>query len=574
MLVRRSLVLVVGAAFAAAPIALHVSAAPGAAADGGHSPAAAIVAAHVPAGGGGAGGGDVAVLDAGTLATLTVTTTADDGSVGSLRQVVQAQATTGGGDSVVLAAGMTYVLTCAQGGDLDHGNTPLELVGNGATITMESSCEEGILDNGTGALVIRDVDFTGLDLTPTSALAAIVETGGPFTLIGGRVTDNRVDSGVHALNGFFFKSSAAPGTVVVEGTVFARNSRDTGSDCGLFCVVGDVELHGVQISDTTVLDTQSGCGGILCVSGDVELLDSTVTATANTGTSHCGGIACLAGDLTVTRTAIAGTSSTQTGTGGVCGGILCSNGALTMTDSSVTGTSAADLAAEDCGGGFACADGPVSLLRSTVSGSRVVLTPGGGDNDCGSMVCADGALSVVNSTVADNTTTGGGLMPASFAAGGPVELVYATFVGNSGSGLPALGPFDVESVDVTVFGSVLAASGAGGTCGPDLSVVSQGYSFADETSCDLVGPGDRQAAGANPGLGALADHGGPGPTMLPGTGSPLVDGVAAAACQSDGAAAITTDERSLPRPSTISPSCDIGAVEVQSVPVLEPSFTG
>jgi len=60
-----------------------------------------------------------------------------------------------------------------------------------------------------------------------------------------------------------------------------------------------------------------------------------------------------------------------------------------------------------------------------------------------------------------------------------------------------------------------------------------------------------------------ADNGGTTQTRLPQPGSPLIDAIPNASCQTGGASGITTDQRGLPRPGAGSPACDIGAVEVQ-----------
>ena len=104
---------------------------------------------------------------------------------------------------------------------------------------------------------------------------------------------------------------------------------------------------------------------------------------------------------------------------------------------------------------------------------------------------------------------------------------------------------------------------------------SHGFNFSDDSSCGFgnTDEGDRQNAGS-PGVGALAANGGPTQTMLPQTGSPLIDAVPIAQCQLDGASGITRDQRGVTRPQ--GSGCDIGSVEVvptQPVPV-SPSFTG
>ena len=122
-------------------------------------------------------------------------------------------------------------------------------------------------------------------------------------------------------------------------------------------------------------------------------------------------------------------------------------------------------------------------------------------------------------------------------------------------------------------------SPVGGTsCVVDnAAFVSAGYNAEDDAgaSCGFS-TSTNDIVGLPLGLGALADNGGPGPTLLPQTGSPLIDHVPAASCQAGSAAGIATDERGITRPQ--GPGCDTGAVEVQVVApapvVIQPAFTG
>ena len=97
-----------------------------------------------------------------------------------------------------------------------------------------------------------------------------------------------------------------------------------------------------------------------------------------------------------------------------------------------------------------------------------------------------------------------------------------------------------------------------------------GYDFSDDTSCGFVAPTSSQKTPNDPVLGPLANNGGPTQTLLPLTGSPLLDAIPPAVCGA------SDDQRSVTRPQ--GPGCDIGAVEVEFVAPralnVTPRFTG
>jgi len=137
--------------------------------------------------------------------------------------------------------------------------------------------------------------------------------------------------------------------------------------------------------------------------------------------------------------------------------------------------------------------------------------------------------------------------------------------------------------NLTIFGTVVTGPTGGPDCAgsggaPMAGVNSLGYNFADDTSCGLTASTDKQASGNNPQLGALADNGGPTRTLLPQTGSPLIDAIVNGACQTASGVVgpITTDQRGLVRPQVPGGLCDIGAVEIQAPApvVITPTFTG
>ncbi len=245
-----------------------------------------------------------------------------------------------------------------------------------------------------------------------------------------------------------------------------------------------------------------------------------------------------------------------------------SSGALTFENVTITG---GEKTAGAGGGVFSA--GSVTVRNSTITGNSAVT--GGGIFSTGST-----GATVINSTITGNqaTSTGGGVTALD------VTLVYATIAGNTA---PTGANIEIIAFDsLTSFGSVVALPlGGGENCNfqPVPVTISNGFNFSDDASCGFTGTGDRENAG-DPGLGPLASNGGPTQTMLPQTGSPLIDGVPTASCQADGASGITTDQRGVTRPQL--GGCDIGAVEVEAPPpppppppppvpvVVTPTFTG
>ncbi len=262
------------------------------------------------------------------------------------------------------------------------------------------------------------------------------------------------------------------------------------------------------------------------------------------------------------------------GPAGAGGGIFV-QGSATITDSTISGNEATG----DAAAGIRVSNGPLLLVDSTISGNTA-LSAGG--------AFVNGTATIVNSTITGNTATvgnGGGLFVGS---GQDARLIYSTVVANTAGNLGA-NVFLQGSGDLAAFGTVIAQPlGVGTNCSIGGVTTSAGYNWDDDGTCGFDQPTDHSDAG-DPQLGALADNGGPTPTMLPAETSGLVGDIPAAAC-GDGDAlagfAVTTDQRGEPRPDVATGACDIGAVELQfPVPpdppgptpapiVIEPTFTG
>ncbi len=271
------------------------------------------------------------------------------------------------------------------------------------------------------------------------------------------------------------------------------------------------------------------------------------------------------GEMTLRNVTVTGGQAvfgTFSGNGG--GGIQSTvESQLNIIDSTFTGNTTCE------GGGGIEMDysGPITVTNSTFSSNTAEY--GGGIAEYGTKA------TVVNSTITGNTAAEGA---GGIAAEGDLTLVYSDVVGNTmnpslsqpmcsdatsaGPGRSARGsarsrtrgdPANVLTGDedgtFTSFGSVVTNPIGGNNCEVDDSHGSAGYNYADDTSCLFDQSSDQQSPTNNPMLGTLAGNGGPTETLLPQTGSPLIDGIPTANCgdgDSLADATIVTDQRGSP----------------------------
>jgi predicted outer membrane repeat protein len=173
----------------------------------------------------------------------------------------------------------------------------------------------------------------------------------------------------------------------------------------------------------------------------------------------------------------------------------------------------------------------LTLSNVTVSGNTATGQGGGLYNDGAADPAGDGGILICrNCTISDNHAPIGGGVAFAAARPGTARFADSVIGGNSASASP--------------------------DCDGELT--SQGHNLIqDTTGCAVTGDTTGNIAGAEPGLGPLADNGGPTRTHALRPDSPAVD--------AGGDPCLAVDQRGVPRPQDGDgdglATCDIGAYE-------------
>jgi hypothetical protein len=320
---------------------------------------------------------------------------------------------------------------------------------------------------------------------------------------------------------------------------------------------------------------------VFAQSGTAALTFENVTLTGARNGWNFGAGGYSNGDITLMHATV--TDNRSGPNSGDVGGGFFTVGNVSLVDSTVSNNYTGGA-----GAGF-YAEGSCSVVRSTVSGNEAGGTAEGSDSgNGGAFVCQDTNALIVNSTIASNTSRG--VHGAVDVGDGTVTIVYSTFADNviAAPAAPtsvrpeaAVFPVDIVGATLDAFGSVLNRATGGVHCAVGTKN-SSGYNFADDQTCGFTDPTDAQGVGAafDAKLGSLAGNGGPTRTLLPQSGSPLINAIPVAGCSGGNTLAgstVTTDQRGITRPQD--GGCEIGSVELEVVqpapPVVQqPNFTG
>jgi hypothetical protein len=285
---------------------------------------------------------------------------------------------------------------------------------------------------------------------------------------------------------------------------------------------GNLTILNCTVSGNTQVTGGWG-GGIY--NDTVATLNVTNSIISGNSASDAGGIANF-GALTLANSTVSGNSSSGSG-----GGIWSFSGStLTVTNSTISGNTAADAA-----GGIESL-GPTTLTNTTISGNTAGGS-GGGLMRNGPTASA----TLTNVTITNNHagTNGGGAL----LNGGNDKLRNTIVAGNFLGGGTST-PNDIEGVVDTSAASSNNLIGTGGTGG-------------------LTAINGNQINVANPGLGPLANNGGPTLTnaLLP--SSPALNAGSNALATNAG---LTTDQRGSAR--IVNTTVDVGAFESRGFTIV------
>jgi hypothetical protein len=367
------------------------------------------------------------------------------------------------------------------------------------------------------------------DVANTTSLdaggAAIHRQGGRLTVIDSLFDDHRAaDSGQDVAGGAIF--SLGVGDTVIVGSTFTNNRASNGGalgNLGNALVLVNSVVSGNQATGSGGNPGNGGNGGGVVIDGQGKTVTLCgVTLSGNRGNAFGGGlfrVAYAREPTTIDRSTVSdNTIPDQSPSQG--GGLYLQNTTATLTASTVSNN-----AARFAGGLYLGPGTVVNFTNVSIAGNTAQSSLGGG-------MAIDDSVSgqIVNCTIAGNHAPGPVAFGGGIAGGGPGLVLRNSIVANNTAG----NGFNPINCTRTL-----------GSGGPNLQfpVVRAGGGSDD--------PGALCASGvtiASPGLGPLADNGGPTRTLLPPAGSPVLG---------QGTNCPATDQRGRPRPA----ACALGAAE-------------
>lgn len=443
-----------------------------------------------------------------------------------------------------------------------------------AVFTVSTAVDESDGDFSASDLSLREAieqanSLAGADtiLISQSLTSSTVTLGGTALVITDAVTINGSNAPGIRINGGglsrVFDLQNRPDVSMSWLTISGGSTTAAGQGGGGIRSTGNLSLTGVVIENNTTSGDVSNGGGILQVNGALTLSNSSVRNNSTTGNGAYGGGISATGAVVSISNASRIESNTTASVSGVGGGILVSTGSLTIAGSTIAGNSNSGVGS--VGGGIAVANAAVDISNSTIS-SNTTNGPGGGlAFDSNGNVQAVATLTRV--TISGNQSANG-FGGGAAAFNGAMTVGESTVTLNSaptgqGSGLASYSDGGVNNAVIAVISSIVAGNSS-------TDVDSIGGGVFTSSGFNVIGNGNAadaftvngdQSSVSDPGLGQLANYGGPTLThaLLP--GSPAIDAGATSIGSS------STDQRGSAYARLVGGVMDVGAFEVQ--PILQ-----
>ena len=482
----------------------------------------------------------ITVNPAPTGPVLLVNSSADNTTADSVLTLREAIAVSNGTLGRSLTAGEQAQISGTLG---SNNAVQFNLPAGPQTITLTSgalSITKVLTINGLGAgnLTINGnnidrVFIIGFDYSQNLSLNVAING---LTIAGGSAVVSGKNYGGGLLNF---------GTLTLSNVTFSGNTAGSSGGGGIY---NDGALTVGNSAFTTNSVGAGGPGGGIQNTSSATLTVTNCTFTGNTGTGGAQG-ACIAnsGQATVSASTFNGNSADSN-----AGGIYnSSSGTLTVSTCTIANnTSGSD-------GGGIDNDGTATVISSTLSANSAGSEGGG--------LASKRTLTITNCTLYGNTAVsdGGGLHSSGTSAIVTNCTITANRVTAGAGGVYGGGIYSVGTA-AKVFNTIVAANFRGAA--PSTIADDVAGSLDASSAYNLIGTGgsgglvngvnNNQIGVTNPGLGTLANNGGPTLTVALLTGSPAIDRGGNSFIIS-----ATTDQRGLLR--IVNGNVDIGAFEVQ-----------
>lgn len=422
----------------------------------------------------------------------------NDNGAGSLRDAIAQANANPGADVITFASNVTGTITLTTGSLVI--NDDLNIQGPGASVlTIDGNAQVARPASPTnygfyGSDIVINDGGGGGQGKPAAPLAASSVTISGLTLTGG---------------------SAANG-----GAINAYNTQLNVNNCVVTGNYASQSGGGIYISSYYSYYSGNSATSALTVSNS--------TISNNRASSNGGGVATSSAAITIQQSSLTGNYAGSEG-----GGVYVHNDnsyALTITSSTISGNSA-------FGNGYASGGGVYARhVTASISNSTVANNYGVSGGGVVGHIDNSGAYSTTlsNSTVSGNTAAnyGGGIIETD---SGAITLTN-TVVGGNSAGTDA----DVSTLYTVDYG---------------IGTIAAAFSLIGDTGGATITDNGGNKLNVAAQLGALANNGGPTLTMLPLSGSPLID------AGDPAFSGLATDQRGAGFPRIVNGRVDIGAVE-------------